>query len=216
MTTKPRLLDLFCGAGGAARGYQDAGFHVTGVDNRPQPRYAGDVFILADALTFPLDGFDAIHASPPCQHYSVLAHRNGNADAHPDLIPSTRRRLTALSVPTVIENVEGAPLMMPLMLCGAMFPGLRVIRHRLFESNVRLIAGPHRAHPLCYTRDRRKRHYGTLDEMTAFVHVNGGGNASVAAKRDAMGIDWMTGAELNEAVPPAYTRWIGRQLWAAL
>lgn len=210
-----KLLDLFCGAGGAAMGYARAGFDVVGVDIKPQPHYPFD-FIQADAMTFPLNGFDVVHASPPCQRYSDLARRNGNAEAWPDLVRAVRMRLTTINIAWVIENVEGAPLINPTVLCGTMFPGLRVLRHRLFESNIPLTAPPHKPHPLVYTRDKRKPHYGQLNEWTSPVMVNGGGNCSAAAARDAMGIDWMTKDELNEAIPPAYTEWIGRQLLTAL
>lgn len=208
-----KLLDLFCGAGGAAMGYHRAGFEVVGVDINPQPNYPFE-FHQADALTFPLDGYDVIHASPPCQRYSVLAKRNGNAEDWPDLVDPIRKRLIASNRPWVIENVVGSPLTHPVVLCGRMFPGLRVYRHRLFESSSKLTAPPHLPHyELCYTRDRRKPHYGQLDEMTAFVTVTGGGNSSKAAAADAMGIDWQTTKrELNEAIPPAYTEHIGRQL----
>lgn len=212
---KPRLLDLFCGAGGAAKGYQQAGFHVVGVDNQPQPNYCGDEFHQADALTFPLDGFDAIHASPPCQAYS--AGRNmwkGRLPdgRHPDLVAATRRRLVAAGVPYVIENVIGAPLLNWTTLCGDMF-GLGVKRHRLFETSF-IIWNP----PVC-----RKRH------PDFFVSVFGGG--AKARKRGrgfpktnvvhieasaAMGIDWMRRDELSQAIPPAYARFIGEQLLAHL
>lgn len=216
---RPRLLDLFCGAGGATRGYRFAGAHVTGIDNRPQPRYCGHRFILGDALELLADpafvgGFDAIHASPPCQRYSDLAKRNGNGDDWPDLIAPTRELLEASGLPWVIENVEGAPLHDPVMLCGTMFAGLRVIRHRLFESNLPLTAPPHGRHPLVFTHDKRKAHHGQLDQDTAFVQVTGGGNCTVANKRAAMGVPWMSGAEANEAIPPAYTEHIGHQLLA--
>jgi len=194
-------------------GYHRAGFEVVGVDIEPQPRYPFE-FHQTDALTFPIHGFDAIHASPPCQHYSNLARRNANADAHPALILSTRHRLGLSGLPYIIENVVGAPLHDPTTLCGTMFAGLRVIRHRLFETDfpVRPVPPHPLRHPLCYTRDKRKAHYGRLDEMRACVSVNGGGNCSVAAARDAMGIPWMTKAELNEAIPPAYTEYVGRHL----
>ena len=217
---KPRLLDIFCGAGGAAAGYHRAGFDVVGVDIKPQPRYPFSL-IVADwrqgefNATMDFGPFDAIHASPPCQRYSDLAKRNGNADAHPDFIDAVRELVRATSLPFVIENVEGAPLWDPIVLCGSMF-GLRVIRHRLFESNVALTVPAHPRHELVYTRDKRKAHYGKLDEMTSPVMVNGGGNCSIAAARDAMGIDWMTKAEINEAIPPAYTEFIGRQMLAAM
>lgn len=216
----PHLVDLCCSAGGATRGYQMAGWTVTGIDVEPQPNYIGDHFIYADVLELTPDdlaGFDAAAASPPCQRYSDLAKRNGNAHEHPDLIPQVRELLIASGLPYVIENVEGAPLIDPIMLCGTMFPELRVLRHRLFESNVALTASPHKAHPLVFTMDKRKAHYGTLDQDTAFVSVNGGGNCSVANKRAAMGITWgMTGRECNEAIPPAFTEHLGRQLLEAM
>lgn len=201
-------------------GYARAGFDVTGVDINRQPRYPFE-FHQGDALEFVRKHgheFDAIHASPPCQHYSVASKsHNGNADAHPDLIAPTRNTLSATGKPWVIENVIGAPLHDPVVLCGTMFDGLRVIRHRQFESSIHLHVpskcGPHQ---MCYTLDKRKPHYGRLDEMTAFVMVNGGGNCSKAAAADAMGIDWMTKEELNEAIPPAYTEFLGRQLLAAV
>ena len=224
---KPRLLDLFCKAGGCTKGYQNAGFYVVGVDIEPQPRYCGDAFILGDALdvmrrllngegvsdttghAWHLTDFDAFGASPPCQGYSDLKHRTGKD--YPMLIDDVRRLLQLTGKPYVIENVEGAPLD-GIMLCGTMF-GLRVIRHRLFESSI-LIPQPHhvKRHPLVYTHDKRKAHYGKLDESTAFVQVTGGGNCSVATARAAMGIDWMTKDELNEAIPPAYTEYIGNYL----
>lgn len=211
-----KLLDLFCCAGGAAAGYARAGFEVVGVDIDPQPNYPF-AFIQADVLSLDprfLGWFDAIHASPPCQRYSDLAKRNGNAADHPDLVAPVRRRLRQSGKPYVIENVEGAPLVDPVMLCGTMFPGLRVLRHRLFETNFPLEAPAHGKHPLVYTLDKRKNHYGRLDERTAFVQVTGGGNCSKAAAADAMGIDWMTKNELNEAIPPAFTHHIGLQLMA--
>jgi DNA (cytosine-5)-methyltransferase 1 len=212
---KPRLLDLFCKAGGASTGYERAGFEVWGVDIAPQPNYPHpERFILADALTVDLrpDFFDAYAASPPCQAYSDLQRRTGKE--YPQLIDPIRERLAATGKPYIIENVEGAPLIDPVVLCGTMFPGLRVIRHRLFESNVALTAPPHGKHPLVFTHDKRKAHYGKLDQNTAFVQVTGGGNCTLENARDAMGIDWMTKDELNEAIPPAYTEFLGRQLLA--
>lgn len=209
-----RLLDLFCCAGGAAMGYHRAGFEVTGVDVKPQPRYPFQ-FIQTDAMRLDegfLSGFHAIHASPPCQKHSDLAKRNGNADAWPCHIAEVRYLLDIIGRPYVIENVEGAPLLNPTMLCGTMFPGLRLIRHRLFETNWPLFVRPHGKHPLTYTMDKRKAHYGKLSEWSSPVQVTGGGNCSKAAAADAMGIDWMTKGELNEAIPPAYTRFIGEQL----
>jgi DNA (cytosine-5)-methyltransferase 1 len=208
------LLDLFCCAGGAGVGYNRAGFEVVGVDIDPQPHYPFS-FIQADALSLDpefLLAFDAIHASPPCQSYSDLAKRNGNADEWPRLIDPVRDILSNTGLPYVIENVEGAPLINPIILCGTMFPNLRVLRHRLFESNVELFAPPHQKHPKVHTFDKRKSHYGKTDEWRDFVQVTGGGNCSIAAAHDAMGIDWMTKGEINEAIPPDYTKYIGLQL----
>lgn len=220
----PVLLDLFCGAGGAGEGYRRAGFEVVGVDMAPQPRYPFE-FVQDNVLTV-LDGllsfqrwpgtklrFTHIHASPPCQAFSDLQKQNKRT--YPDLVAPVRDRLIELGLPYVIENVEGAPLRDPIKLCGTMFPGLRVIRHRLFESNVPLAAPEHPKHPLVFTYDKRKSHYGRLDQNTAFVQVTGGGNCSVANARAAMGIDWMTKLELNEAIPPAYTEFVGRQIIGA-
>lgn len=212
--SKPRLLDLFCCAGGAAVGYARAGFEVVGVDIAPQPNYPFE-FIQGNALRLDRDflaSFDAVHASPPCQSYSDLAKRNRNGHMWPRLVEPTRKLLRSLGVPYVIENVEGAPLLEPVVLCGTMFPGLRVIRHRLFESNVELTVPRHGKHPLVFTHDKRKAHYGRLNQDTSFVQVTGGGNCSIANARDAMGIDWMTKNELNESIPPAYTKYLGRQV----
>lgn len=192
-------------------GYHRAGFDVVGVDLFPQKHYPFE-FVQMDALEVDPWNFDAVHASPPCQRYSDLANRNGNADQWPDLVGPVRDKLRQWGGPYVIENVEGSPLINPIVLCGTMFPGLRVIRHRLFESNVIMSAPPHGKHPLVFTHDKRKAHYGRLDQNTSFVQVTGGGNCSVWNKRSAMGIDWMTGHELNEAIPPAYTEYIGARL----
>lgn len=213
-STKPRLLDLFCCAGGAGVGYARAGFEVVGVDLSPQPNYPFE-FSQADALKLDRDflaSFDAVHASPPCQSYSDLAKRNGNGHMWPRLVEPTRKLLRSLGVPYIIENVEGAPLLDPVVLCGTMFPELRVIRHRLFESNVELEVPPHGKHPLVFTHDKRKNHYGKLDQDTSFVQVTGGGNCTIRNAKAAMGIDWMTKNELNEAIPPVYTEYLGQQL----
>ena len=211
---KPKILDLFCCAGGAGLGYAQAGFEVVGVDNKPQPNYPFP-FIQTDALE--LDGrfiafFDALHASPPCQSYSDLAKRNGNGHKWPRLIEPVRDMFVASGLPYVIENVEGAPLIDPVILCGTMFPGLRVLRHRLFETNFEIVPPAHKKHPKVHTLDRRKTHYGKTNEWSDFVQVTGGGNCTLAAAREAMGIDWMTKCEINEAIPPAYTQFVGREL----
>jgi DNA (cytosine-5)-methyltransferase 1 len=209
-----RLLDLFCCAGGAGLGYSRAGFEVVGVDISDQPNYPFE-FLRHDAMALEpefLSSFDAIHASPPCQSYSDLAKRNGNAHEWPRLIEPVREMLRATGLPYIIENVEGAPLIEPVVLCGTMFPGLRVLRHRLFEANFPILTPPHGRHPKVHTFDRRKSHYGKTDEWRDFVQVTGGGNCTIAAARQAMGIDWMTKGEINEAIPPAYTELIGKQL----
>jgi DNA (cytosine-5)-methyltransferase 1 len=198
---KPRLVDLFCGAGGAAMGYHQIGFDVVGVDLKPQPHYPFE-FHRWDALMFPLAGFDAAPASPPCQAFSDLQKQNKRE--YPELIAPIRERLRSSGLPYVIENVEGAPLIDPVMLCGTMFPGLRVLRHRLFETNFPIDQPAHPRHPLVFTHDKRKAHHGLLDQDTAFVQVTGGGNCTVRNAQDAMGI------------PPAYTMRVGRYLMAAL
>jgi DNA (cytosine-5)-methyltransferase 1 len=196
-------------------GYARAGFEVVGVDIAWQPNYPFE-FVQGDALSLDrefLESFDAVHASPPCQAYSDLAKRNRNGHMWPRLIEPTRKLLRSLRVPYVIENVEGAPLIYPVILCGTMFPGLRVLRHRLFESNVRLLVPPHGKHPLVFTHDKRKGHHGKLDQDVSFVQVTGGGNCTMENARDAMGIDWMQSKlELNEAIPPPYSQWVGKQL----
>jgi len=216
-----RILDLFCGAGGASVGYHRAGFEVFGVDIEPQPNYPFK-FTQTDALTY-LENvvvygrtFDAIHASPPCQAHSDLQKQSKRE--YEDFIPRVRALLQESGLPYVIENVEGAPLIDPIMLCGTMFPGLRVLRHRLFETNWPLPAPWHPSpHPLVFTHDKRKSHHGKLDQNTSFVQVTGGGNCTMANAKAAMGIDWMkTKHELNESIPPAYTEYVGQQLRAYL
>lgn len=215
-----RLLDLFCGAGGAAMGYFQAGFdEIVGVDINPQPNYPFD-FIQGDALD--LDGdwwvdfykYDLIHASPPCQAYSDLQKRTRRT--YPELIGPVRDSLESSGRPYVIENVEGAPLHNPTLLCGVMFPELRVIRHRLFETTFPFLTPPHGPHPKVFTYDKRKAHYGQLDQDRSFVQVTGGGNSTVDNARAAMGIGWMNKGELNEAIPPAYTKYIGEAFLAQI
>lgn len=210
---KPRLLDLFCGAGGCSTGYHRAGFEVVGVDNRPQKRYPFE-FYEADALTFPTEGFDVIHASPPCQRYSRCKYRSPNYRAqvkqdHPDLVDPVRFRLRAMGVPYVIENVPEANLVNPAMLCGTMFDGLRVYRHRHFECNGFTVEAP-RACNHTHRMGKSKGEYHTLDKAPFITCV--GHNFQARSGRIAMGIDWMTRRELSQAIPPAYTEWIGRQL----
>lgn len=210
MSHRPRLLDLFCGAGGAAKGYYDAGFEVVGVDINPQRNYPYE-FHQADAMTFPLDGFDAIHASPPCQSYSAATRHLSDGTA-PKLVDDIRDRMRATDRPWVIENVEGSPLATftnlfgdhGVKLCGTEF-GLRIWRHRLFETSFpvqrrsrcrhdRPPINPHREE----SRQRMREEFGNTDlELVWRTHA---------------GVDWMSRMEGRQAIPPAYTRWIGRQL----
>jgi DNA (cytosine-5)-methyltransferase 1 len=202
---RPRLLDLFCCQGGAAKGYADAGFEVIGVDIDPQPRYPFE-FHQADALDFPLEGFDVIHASPPCQAFTRARKLQGNS--HPDLIGLTRWRLVMSGLPYIIENVEGAPLIGPVMLCGAMF-GLRTYRHRLFESDMPLIAPAHPTHVAPHAKMGRPVRDGE------FMHVVGHFSDALLG-REIMGMPWATKAGCAEAVPAVYTEFLGRQVMAVL
>jgi DNA (cytosine-5)-methyltransferase 1 len=209
---KPLLLDLFCGAGGASMGYHQAGFEVTGVDIKPQKNYPFH-FNQGDALEFLHEYghyFDAIHASPPCQRHSTLGKgNNANSDKYPDLLAPTRDAIAATGKPYVIENVPSAPLVNPIMLCGEMF-GLRVIRHRLFESNVLLMQPEHLPHR---GRVAGWRHGEKFDGPYFAVYGNGGGKGTLQEWRDAMGMPWcQTKLEIAEAIPPAYTEFIGSQL----
>ena len=195
---KPRLLDLCCGAGGAAVGYARAGFEVVGVDIVPQSHYPF-AFHLADALTFSLDGFDAVHTSPPCQAYSACQRFLKRPDAYPAFLPELRERLVCWGGPWIVENVVGAPMPGAVLLCGTMF-GLQVLRHRLFESSHLLFA------PVpCWHRGKTQENGGP------YVCV-AGNLFRVDEASQAMGIGWMTKKELSQAIPPAYTEWLGRQL----
>ena len=212
---KPRLLDLFCGAGGAAVGYHRAGFDVVGVDNRPQPRYPFE-FHLGDAMTWPLDGYDAIHASPPCQRYSVANNIHKRTD-HPDLLPGTRDRLKAAGVPWIMENVPGAPMLDHITLCGLTL-GCNVKRHRLFEFGGFWMWGPPPC-PIGHPGDWLLVFGHTVLNRGKTVGIAKGGGPIIRRRhvgtdrgREAMGIDWMNRDELSEAIPPAYTAWIGAQL----
>ncbi len=191
--TRPRLLDLFCGAGGASVGYHRAGFDVLGVDVKPQPRYPFD-FVQADAMTFPLDGFDAVHASPPCQHYANVTAWRGDVNDHPDLLPATLTRLAEVDVPWVVENVPEAPVRRDFLLCGSQF-GLKVRRHRAFQTSPRMYS----LLPPC-------QHRGLLP----FEHKG------ERAYADAMGCTWMTNVEAREAIPPAMTEYIGAHILSHL
>jgi DNA (cytosine-5)-methyltransferase 1 len=220
---RPRVLDLFCGQGGAAKGYEMAGFDVVGVDSERQPRYPFS-FIRDDALAF-LDwmlagnsdeSFDLIHASPVCKGYSVssLSHRRAGKK-YPDQVGPVREKLKALGRPYVIENVPGAPLIDPVILCGSQF-GLgaivdgqlgALIRHRLFEASFPIAdAGPHdhSGFPITIAGHGQP----------SWTRAHGIHAVRVPHWREAMGIDWMTRDGLAQAIPPAYTEYIGKEFLA--
>lgn len=216
---RPLLLDLFCGAGGAAMGYHRAGFDVVGVDIRPQPRYPFE-FIQADALDVlreeDLTGlaipFAAVHASPPCQAYSqsALSHRNAGK-TYPDLLDLTRELLEPRTLPWVIENVPGAPMRPDFKLCGCMF-GLDVRRERWFETSWQafdLRPGCHHPYPVVSVVG-----HGTPTWVRTYWQEHHGRNPNIHDYRAAMGIDWMNRNELSEAIPPAYAEHIGGYLMA--
>ena len=198
LTLKPKLLDLFCGAGGAGYGYHLAGFDVVGVDIEPMRDYPFE-FHQSDALEYLASHgheFDVIHASPPCQAYSSMQHIWKNIDEHPDLVEPTRDLLLKTGKPYIIENVVGAPLRVDLMLCGTMF-GLEIIRHRIFESNIPM--------PLLVPACNHSKVYDPWH-----------GKKDANKFRKAMGIHWMKDVgggrrkgTLSLAIPPAYTKYIG-------
>jgi DNA (cytosine-5)-methyltransferase 1 len=221
----PLLYDVFSGAGGAAKGYHDAGFDVLGVDNRPQPRYpyrhvVMDAFAFFEAVRrgdYPMPA--AWSASPPCQAYAKLGAKDGR---HRDLIPATRAALEATGRPYVIENIVGAPLREPVLLCGSMF-GLGVRRHRLFEANWFVLA------PLCAhaVQPDFRAYYGKKGWLARGGWSPKSANVQARWRKPLlrgspemapadMGISWMTWDELRQAIPPAYTRLIGEQLLRAI
>ncbi|WP_328639611.1 DNA cytosine methyltransferase [Streptomyces canus] len=188
-----RVLDLCCGGGGLSMGYYLAGFDVVGVDNRPQPNYPF-TFHQANALTFPLDGFDLVHASWPCEHFAKVTAWRGRHDNHPDLLTPGRARLQASGLPWVMENVPEAPLRPDYLLCGTQF-ALKVRRHRAFETS--WLGGGDLIAP-CWHRKG----------LLAFEHKG------ERAYADAMGCTWMTNLEARKAVPPAYSQFIATQFLA--
>lgn len=212
--SRPMLLDLFCGAGGAGMGYHRAGFDVVGVDIASQPNYPFEFFQM-DALellrwlaTRGAQGFDAIHASPPCQGYTALKAVHGNE--WPRLVEPVRTLLDAIGLPYVIENVQGSPVRRDMTLCGEMF-GLGVIRHRYFELGGWVGTPPlHKPHR---GRVAGMRHGQWYEGPYFAVYGEGGGKGTVAQWQQAMGIDWTdVRREIAEAIPPAYTEHIGAQL----
>lgn len=200
-----KLLDLFCGAGGCAMGYWRAGYHdITGIDIKPQKNYPF-YFIQDDVFEWcahnDLSQYDLIHASPPCQRFSIMTPPE-HKDRHPDYIDHTRQLLKGKRY--VIENVKGAPMKNAVMLCGTMF-GLNIERHRYFECNPEIVFPPvscnHKPRPVLITGTSKRKENG--------VRV---GENTVQECRDASGIFWMTRSELDEAIPPAYTEWIGKEI----
>jgi DNA (cytosine-5)-methyltransferase 1 len=222
---RPRILDLFCGAGGAAMGYHRSGFDVVGIDIYPQPRYPfaftqADAIVILDRMLngwpfvandsmecYSLDDFAAIHASPPCQRYSQATNMHDKTK-HPDLIPQTRELLKETGLPYVIENVPGAPLLDPVLYCGSMFGLERLRRHRLFETNWPLTG-------------EQCDHTFQRDLLSVTGHGEGGSHRGgtkrgpwwgQAERRKAMGAEWMNRTELAESIPPVFTEHVGRQL----
>lgn len=222
MTNHPLLLDLFCGAGGAAMGYHRAGFRVVGVDIKPQPNYPFS-FIQMDAFKFAAKwgrGVDFIHASPNCEGYSHLNNIRLIAKHTSDYqreIGKTRKLLQSLGKPYVIENVAGAAAEMqnPVMLCGSMFAGLRVYRHRLFECSFDVLPPAHSRHS-----DPVPPAGSGVSPKDGYVSITSGGvrnlpkwwdGSGAAYKNMAMGINWMTQAELTKSIPPAFAQYIGAE-----
>jgi len=199
-----RALDLFCGEGGATRGLQLAGYHVTGIDLTAREAYCGDAFIQGDALSAGLTGYDLVWASPPCQRYSSSTKGNQRNLKHPDLIGPVRQLLQASGVPWVIENVPGAPLQADAVLCGSHF-GLPLRRHRVFEASFPLSKPPACDHsrPVVgvYGHPHGKR--GAWPGMLP---------STLQTWRDAMGMPWATAKGLAQAIPPAYAQWIAEHL----
>lgn len=209
-TPRIRILDLFCGAGGAAVGYYraftEAGYEVdiTGVDCKPQPNYPYAMRV-GDAMTWPLRGYDFIHASPPCQDHSTWNNVNKIAYGTGWMLAATRERLAQAGKPYIIENVAGASMPNAVTLCGQVF-GLNVYRHRQFESNYFIYGAG-----VCKHSGKTLRSGGTV--IGAYGHEYG----TRQQWAEAMGIDWMaTKSEIAQAIPPAYTHWLGRQIAAVL
>jgi DNA (cytosine-5)-methyltransferase 1 len=205
-----RCLDLFCGAGGASMGYHRAGFEIVGVDIKPQPHYPFE-FHQADALEYLAEHgseFDFIHASPPCQLFTIagnLRNAQGKKTLAINLIPQTRELLIKSGRPYAIENVPGSPLKTPIILCGSSF-GLKVRRHRLFEIygfDIAVLDCQHK---------KQGRPIGIYYVMGDNIPGGGRTARNIEEGRKAMGIEWMVWDELKEAIPPVYTEFIGKQI----
>jgi DNA (cytosine-5)-methyltransferase 1 len=202
-----KLLDLYCCAGGASFGYEQAGFEVVGVDIDPQPKYRGN-FVQADAIEYlkaNWQNFDAIHASPPCQRYSTSSMQfRLTGKVYPDLIEATRIELIKTGKPYIIENVPKSPLINPIELCGTMF-GLRTYRHRLFESNIELTVP---LHPKHVNKNAPMGRRAKPNEFIQYVgHFSG-----VRIVGEMTGLTWLGQYELAQSIPPAYTKFIGEQM----
>lgn len=213
-----KMLDLFCGAGGATRGYQRAGFVVTGIDLKHGRRYVGDEYIRGDVMEYLdpdfLGKFDFVHASPPCQSFSITKNlRNAQGgklkETGGDLLEPVREALDAAQVPYVIENVVQAPLLDPIILCGSMF-GLKVRRHRAFETNMKLTLDK-----VCDHKGQG-RPVGVYGGMRDNIPQGGRTAHSMEEANEAMGIDWMVWRELCESIPPVYTEYLGDQVYELL
>lgn len=209
-----RALDLCCYKGGASMGYHLAGFDVTGVDILNVSEDYPFAFVQADAVEYVLEHgceYDFIHASPPCQTYSALTKGTNYGREYIDILGPMREALIAVGKPWVIENVAGAPLRKDLMLCGEMF-GLEVIRHRFFEfSHERMVSK--KGHLDHRGRVAGMRHGEWFEGPYFAVYGDGGGKGTIAEWQRAMGIDWIQDRKgLAEAIPPAYTQWIGEEI----
>lgn len=223
-----RLLDLFCGGGGAGMGYHRAGFDVVGVDINPQKRYPF-TFVQMNAieamfrlwiglpihdeigLPWYLSDFDAIHASPPCQAYTRAGHVHKKE--HPDMIPATRLGLRRLALPYVIENVEGSPLQGDLMLCGTMF-GLNCRRHRIFETTLPMMLAPYTCRCAGRAVTGELLNYHNTAQRNLYLEKHPDTHKIAFGK--ALGVEWMSFDEAQEAIPPAYTEFVGRRMLAEL
>lgn len=205
--SKPKLLDLYCCGGGAGYGYELAGFDVTGVDNENQPKHRGK-FIQGDAIEFLKQNwkhFDAIHASPPCQEYSLSSKQfRLKGRKYIELIEATRVEVLKTGLPYVMENVPDAPLINPIILCGAMF-NMKTYRHRAFESNFKIVVPEHPEHTAPNAKMGRKPREGEFIQYVG--HFSG-----VKKVQEMTGLHWLGQYELAQSIPPQYTEFIGRQL----